>query len=150
MGDFNADLSPDGGSKACTPINEQGQILLRYLRKWSYCSYHLHLSPSHSTVTYESEAHGSVSMIDHLIGPTLAACLQGQFQQVASIKCYTVTFWPVISSRSLILQGQSLAAISFPKSDTKLLPEIATQQKRHSRGGGSTSCIVRSQLINGV
>ena len=59
------------------------------------------------------------------------------------------------SSRSLILQCQSLAAISFPKSDTKLLPEIATQQKWHSRGGGgggggSTSCIVRSQLINGV
>lgn len=31
-------------------------------------TYHLHLSPSQSTHTYESEAHGSLSTIDHFLG----------------------------------------------------------------------------------
>ena len=70
MGDFNADLGRDGGIKVCTQVNEQGRILLRYIRKWNYCSYQLYLSPSQPTATYESEAHSSLSMIDHLLGPT--------------------------------------------------------------------------------
>ena len=45
LGNFNADLRTEGGSQVCTPANEQGCILLRYLRRLKYLSYHLHLSP---------------------------------------------------------------------------------------------------------
>ena len=33
IGDLNADLGPDGGPMACTPCNEQGRILSRYLNR---------------------------------------------------------------------------------------------------------------------
>ena len=59
-----------GGPQACTPANEHGRILLRYLRRWKYLSYHLHLTHPQSTHTYESEAHGSLSTIDHFLGPS--------------------------------------------------------------------------------
>ena len=83
MGDFNADLGRDGGIKVCTQVNEQGRILLWYISKWNYCSYQLYLSPSQPTATYESEAHSSLSMIDHLLGPThllpiFKACFVGE------------------------------------------------------------------------
>ena len=67
LGDLNADLGTEGGPQACTPANEHGRILLRYLRRWKYLSYHLHLSPSQSTHTYESEAHESLSTINHFL-----------------------------------------------------------------------------------
>ena len=51
------------------PTNMHGRIFLRYLRKWSFNLYHLHLSPSSQTATYESEAHNNWSTIDHFIGP---------------------------------------------------------------------------------
>ena len=46
LGEFNADLGTEGGPQACTPVNEQGHILLRYLSRWEYLLYNLHLSPS--------------------------------------------------------------------------------------------------------
>ena len=51
LGEFNADLVTEGGPRACTPVNEQGRILLRYLSRWKYLLYNLHLSPSQSTFT---------------------------------------------------------------------------------------------------
>ena len=69
MGDFNADLGQEGGPKCTTPANEQGKIFLRYLRSWNYISTHLYLSPMSESFTYESEAHSSLSTIDHIICP---------------------------------------------------------------------------------
>ncbi len=48
--------------------NEQGRILVRYLRKWNYVSVHLHLN-NISSHTYISEAHGTYSSVDHIIVP---------------------------------------------------------------------------------
>ena len=70
LGDLNADLGTEGGPQACTLANEHGRILLQYLHRWKYLSYHLHFSPTQSTHTYESEAHGSLSTIDHFLGPS--------------------------------------------------------------------------------
>ena len=68
MGDFNADPGPEGGPASWTQLNEQGRILLRYLQEWNYTSLHLHKSspPSH---TYLSDAHASLSTIDHILSP---------------------------------------------------------------------------------
>ena len=68
--DLNADLGAEGGPMACTPCNEQGRILSRYLNRWNFLSVHLHLSPSLATSTYLSEAHGSSSTIDHILCPS--------------------------------------------------------------------------------
>ena len=55
---------------ASTPINEQGKILMQYLKRWNFLSAHLYLSPTPETSTYESEAHGSISTIDHILCPS--------------------------------------------------------------------------------
>ena len=70
LGDMNADLGLTGGPMASTPINEQGKILRQYLQRWNFLSAHLHLSPTPATSTYESEAHGSISTIDHILCPS--------------------------------------------------------------------------------
>ena len=72
LGDFNADPGSEGGPLATTSVNEQGHILLRYLKKWEYISTHLqpHSSIFHAAShTYVSEAHGSCSTIDHILAP---------------------------------------------------------------------------------
>ena len=69
MGDFNADLGLLGGPMACTHINEQGKILHRYLTKWNFISTHLHLQPTLSSYTYESDAHSTQSTLDHILCP---------------------------------------------------------------------------------
>ena len=68
-GDFNADL----GFGHAHPVNEQGAILHRYLSKWDYVSSHLVLASSGNVFTYESEAHGSQSIIDHILCPRFFA-----------------------------------------------------------------------------
>ena len=68
LGDFNADVG-DEGPWASTSINEQGWILWDYIHAWDFCSYHLHMNSCFDTHTYESKAHGSLSCIDHIIGP---------------------------------------------------------------------------------
>ena len=72
-GDFNANpgvshLNPS----FCCPPNEQGIILARYLNKWDYVSVHLHpsLISTNTVFTYESEAHSSLSIIDHVLCPS--------------------------------------------------------------------------------
>lgn len=70
LGDFNADLGLHGGPMATTSSNEQGRILHRYLHDWNFLSVHLHLNQSHDSATYESEAHGSRSTIDHILCPS--------------------------------------------------------------------------------
>ena len=67
LGDMNADLGVAGGPRASTSVNEQGKILLRYLGRWDFLSVHLHVGPSHSSHTYCSEAHGTLSSIDHIL-----------------------------------------------------------------------------------
>ena len=67
LGDFNADPGPSGGPKCSTPSNEQGKILIQYLNRWNFLSTHLHLGSSLCSHTYESEAHGSFSTIDHIL-----------------------------------------------------------------------------------
>ena len=54
---------------ACTHINEQGKILHRYLTKWNFISTHLHLQPTLSSYTYESDAHSTQSTLDHILCP---------------------------------------------------------------------------------
>ena len=68
-GDFNAD--PGCSSVNHHPPNEQGIILNRCLTKWDYVSVHLQspLNPSGSFMTHESEAHGTFSIIDHILCP---------------------------------------------------------------------------------
>lgn len=68
LGDFNADLEC-GGPWASTPVNEQDWNLRQYLDVWDFIFYHPHLNGSIDNHTYESEAHGSISCIDHVIGP---------------------------------------------------------------------------------
>ena len=73
LGDMNADLGLSGGPMASTPTNEQGKIVMQYLKRWNFLSAHLHLSPTPATSTYESEAHGSISSIstiDHILCPS--------------------------------------------------------------------------------
>jgi hypothetical protein len=67
-GDCNADPGTVGGPFGLSS-NEQGVILGRYLIRWDYVSTHLHFRPSLSVHTYESEAHGSHSAIDHVLCP---------------------------------------------------------------------------------
>ena len=69
-GDFNADPGISQGNLNCPP-NEQGIILNRYLYKWDYVSIHLHPSffSCNNFYTYESDAHGSQSVIDHVLCP---------------------------------------------------------------------------------
>ena len=69
LGDFNADLGALGGPMLCSTTNEQGSIFSSYVNAWDLVSSHLHLSPTNSTYTYESEAHFSFSTIDHIICP---------------------------------------------------------------------------------
>ena len=69
LGDLNADPGSDGGPLSTTPSNEQGRILLRYLAKWELLSVHLHTCSTALTHTYTSEAHNSISTIDHLLEP---------------------------------------------------------------------------------
>lgn len=66
--DFNADPGLAGGPFSSTQTNEQGRILARYLARWSYISAHLQF-PGTSSHTYESDAHGSISTIDHVLCP---------------------------------------------------------------------------------
>ena len=73
MGDHNADLGSEGGPLSSTSANKQGRILLRYLQRWNYLSVHLHdKDPGllrNVTHTYCSEAHNTVSTIDHILSP---------------------------------------------------------------------------------
>ena len=66
-GDLNADPGLSGGSYGLS-ANEQGVILARYLTEWDYVSAHLHFSGNQG-YTYESEAHGTLSAIDHILCP---------------------------------------------------------------------------------
>ena len=50
--------------------NEQRKILNKYLMRWKFVSTHLHLCSSLPTYTYESEAHASLSTIDHILCPS--------------------------------------------------------------------------------
>ena len=59
-----------GGPKSTTEANEQGRIFLQYLQSWDFTSTHLHLNPSLHSHTYVSDAHSSVSTIDHIISPS--------------------------------------------------------------------------------
>ena len=52
-----------------TEVNEQGKILYQYINRWHFISVHLHLQSTLPSVTYESDAHGTQSTIDHIICP---------------------------------------------------------------------------------
>ena len=69
IGDFNADLGHLGGPRSCTQINEQGKILHCYISKWNFISTHLHLQTTASSFTYESDAHSTLSTLDHILCP---------------------------------------------------------------------------------
>ena len=73
MGDLNADLGLLGGPMACTHINEQGKILLSYKMELST---HLHLQPTISSYTYESDAHSTQSTLGHILCPKHICCLR--------------------------------------------------------------------------
>ncbi|CAI8020327.1 hypothetical protein GBAR_LOCUS12161, partial [Geodia barretti] len=67
LGDINADPGCHGGPLSTTPENEQGRILSHYLSQWNFLSMHLHKSPLSSSHTFASEAHGTLSTIDHIL-----------------------------------------------------------------------------------
>ena len=69
MGDFNADLGQYGGPMSKTEVNEQGKILYQYINRWHFVSVHLHLQSTLPSFTYESDAHGTQSTIDHILCP---------------------------------------------------------------------------------
>ena len=50
--------------------NEQGKILYRYISKWNFISTHLHLQTTASSITYESDAHSTLSTLDHILCPS--------------------------------------------------------------------------------
>ncbi len=65
---FLRDFNADPGS-SLSPPNEQGRILQRYLDHWTFMSTHLSLQSQGSLHTYESDAHQSNSVIDHILCP---------------------------------------------------------------------------------
>ena len=79
LGDINTDLGLGGGPMASTSINEQGKILTQYLKDGTFYLPTFISAPNPATSTYESEAHGSLSTIDHVlcpshIFPSLSSC----------------------------------------------------------------------------
>lgn len=58
---FAGDLNADPGAEGVTKVNEQGQILNTYLRRWGYTSCHLHLNTAPSSHTYEADHNGCKS-----------------------------------------------------------------------------------------
>ena len=62
-GDFNTDPGPAGGPFSTTHANEQGRILKRYLGRWQFTSAHLNFPG----LLHHSEAHNSLSTIDHFL-----------------------------------------------------------------------------------
>ena len=67
LGDLNADPGSHGGPLSTTRVNEQGRILSQYLSLWNFVSAHLHKSNLSSSHIFESEAHSTVSTIDHIL-----------------------------------------------------------------------------------
>ena len=62
LGDFNADPGSQGGPLSTTRLNEQGRILVPFMVSWNLVSTHLHKSHLSSSHTFESEAHGTLSI----------------------------------------------------------------------------------------
>lgn len=54
--DMNADPGPAAGPLLSTTCNEQGRILLCYLKAWDYTSAHLTLNTSSKSHTFENHA----------------------------------------------------------------------------------------------
>jgi len=94
-GDLNTDPGAEGGPSATTKVNEQGQILNTYLRRWGYTSCHLHLNTAPSSDTYEADHNGCKSTIDPLL------CSERHLPQVQS--CYVVDNEPSNTSDHLPL-----------------------------------------------
>ena len=69
MGDFNADSGHLGGPLATTSINSQGRILHQFMERFNITSSHLHKSNLLFSHTFESDAHSTVSTIDHILCP---------------------------------------------------------------------------------
>ena len=64
LGDFNVDPRRPYHT---TTMNEQGRILLPFMERWNLVSTHLHRPQSTSTHTNESDAHSTLSIIDHIV-----------------------------------------------------------------------------------
>ena len=68
LGDFNADPGGSMGFFSSTILNEQGRILVNFLKQWNYTSVHLCLNtPTNPTHTYETDSNNCLSTIDHII-----------------------------------------------------------------------------------
>ena len=67
MGDFTTDLDIHGGPLSTTSLNSQGRILLQFMARFNLLSAHLHKSNQLFSHTFESEAHSSVSTIEHIL-----------------------------------------------------------------------------------
>ena len=67
LGDFNADPGCHGGPYCTTRLIEQGSILAHFLDQWNLASTHLHFPGAPSSHTFESEAHLTLSAIDHIM-----------------------------------------------------------------------------------
>ena len=122
LGDLNADLGTEGGPQAYTPANEHSPILLRYLRRWKYLSYYLHLSPSQPTHTYESEAHGTLSTIDHFLGllhmlSSISKCAVGEEDPIN-----TSDHLPILAQMELCFCPHSASSPLEPQNQTHSKP----------------------------
>ena len=69
MWHFNADPGHLGGPLATTTINSQGRILHQFMERFNPTSAHLHKSDLLFSHTFESDAHSTVSTIDHILCP---------------------------------------------------------------------------------
>ena len=124
MGDFNADPGSEGGPLSSTPTNEQGRILLCYLQRWNYLSVHLYdKAPGllqSVTHTYCSEAHNTLSTIDHILSPQhLLSRFSNSFvleEEPTNLSDHS----PVCTNFECDLQSSSLSATSGNSMDKQI------------------------------
>ena len=108
MGDFNADPGHLGGPLSTTSTNTQGRILLQFMDKFNLVSTHLHKSNLLLSHMYESDAHHSVSTIDHILCSKhlLSAILQASL--IDDHPLNTSDHFPVVAELIIHLPPPSL------------------------------------------
>ena len=137
LGDLNADPGSPGGPLSTTRVNEQGRILSQYLSLWNFVSAYLHKSNLSSSHTLESEAHSTVSTIDHIL------CHQSflpRFQSASNLPEHSLnTSASSCFNPALLLTASTLRTRSPPQAwihSQKLVPYLQT---RHTLSLHATS-----------
>ena len=124
MGDFNADPGSEGAPLSSTPTNQQGRILLCYLQRWNYLSVHLYDKASgllqSVTHTYCSEAHNTLSTIDHILSPQYLLPRFSNSLVYEKEPTNLSDHSPVCTNSECVLQSPSLSATSGSSTDKQI------------------------------